>query len=660
MSGGTVGDAAVGAQHDGEVRATSWRFALALAGVLAFAAWQWAPLRAVSFTGEDLGLIQDQRDGFTTLPTVFRPLWHAWFWLGERVLGAADPRPWHFAQLALHLVNAALVALVARALRIGELLALAACALFALGAGCADSVCWIAATNRQLSALGALLCVLGLARIERAPRAHWLALAGLLFQFGSNEEFYGTALLAAGWLGARAARAPPSARGRAWSAALLPLLLVLAHFAFLRGGGGSRLVGSGASFSTALQAAPQHALERLREIAAGWIGGADELDALAVVVLAVSLSWMQQERARAVAVAGWLAASCVPFALESGSRYRDYPTLAPLSIAVALCVDSLLRFAPSDPPSARRVPAALALALALASGWRERREALGEWHAATRELEACRAPLLELARAGAAPPPLLVNLELGTRALLREFPGVGVGQLMAHPTLAFLDTPHACVPPPELDALAADARGLWGRRANGTYGTIDGGELAARPRVESWKLYARVTTAANFEEARAALASGALDPRERAVIEHPALDPELLESAPIEAGEFVREASALAIDRAAATASIELDVQCARERWLVAQHPLLYWELLRFSPEYARLGRVADPRAVRLTASIDGVPVARAPEQSGAADAERESLVFRAQGCGFALRVPGGAHRVALVFAIQPVELSAR
>ncbi|TAJ24967.1 MAG: hypothetical protein EPO68_00615 [Planctomycetota bacterium] len=643
MSGDTVGGAASG----GDTRARALRFALAVGLVLAFAAWCWRDLLAVSFTGEDLGLIQDQRDGYTTLPTVFRPLWHAWFWLGGRLFGAEDPRPWHAAQLALHLANAALVAAIARALRVGDLLALAACALFALGAGCADSVCWIAATNRQLSGFGALVCVLGLLCAEREsvrwPRALLLALAGLLFQYGSNEEVYGTALFASAWLGARALRGATGRRVRAWAIAGAPLLLLALHFAFLRGGSGSRLVGG--SLFDAVAAAPRHALERLREIAGGWVGGADELDALAVVVLGLSLSWMQRERMRALLVGGWLLASFVPFALESGSRYRDYPTLAPLAIAAVVLVDSLLRYVPADPKSARLVPTALALAASLVGGWRERSAALEAWHGATREFEACRAPLFELARTRGAQPPILVNLELGTRALLREFPGIDVAQLLEYPALAFLDTPHACAPPPELDALAADPRGLWGRRADGSHGAIDAAALVARPRVEPWKLYARIRLAASYADARAQLAAGAVDPREVALIEAPLGTLDESGEPALGDDETVAPVAPLAIDRATTTASIALDVRCARERWLVAQHPLLYWELLRFSPEYERLGRVADPRAVRLRATIDGVPV---------------DATFRAQGCGFALRVPAGAHRVELAFVIEPVELSAR
>jgi hypothetical protein len=260
-------------------------------------------------------------------------------------------------------------------------------------------------------------------------------------------------------------------------------------------------------------------------------------------------------------------------------------------------------------------------------------------------LEACRAPLLELARTSGVQPPILVNLELSTRALLREFPGLDVEQLLEYPSLAFLDTPHACAPPPELDALAAQARGLWGRRADGSYGALDAAALVARPRVEPWKLYARIALAASYDDARARLASGALDPRAVALIEAPLGTLEEGGTDDLGADERVAPAAPLAIDREKASASIELDVQCAHERWLVAQHPLLYWELLRFSPEYERLGRVADPRAVRLHAVIDGAPVAQ---------------TLRAQGCGFALRVPAGAHRVQLEFSIQPVELSVR
>ncbi|MBM3976808.1 MAG: hypothetical protein FJ299_07440, partial [Planctomycetes bacterium] len=334
-----------------------WMFVVVL---LATAAWCWRGLLEVSFTGEDLLLIRQQADGYERTGTVFRPLWHAWFWLGERVLGSADPRPWHAAQLGLHLLNAALVAAVARALRLAVLPALAATALFALGAGCADSLCWIAASNRQLSALGALVCVLGLVRYDQGPRWGWIALAGFAVQFGSNEEVYGTALLATGcllWLAWKPARRRDP---RAWLVCLLPAAALALHFLFLRGSGGSSVLSGGNLAALVFEQAPRNALARLAEIAAGWLASADELDALALAVLGCSLSWMQRERQRACVVAGYLLCSFVPFALEGGSRYRDYPTLAPLALALGLLVDSLLLYVPASPAFARRALGALA------------------------------------------------------------------------------------------------------------------------------------------------------------------------------------------------------------------------------------------------------------------------------------------------------------
>jgi hypothetical protein len=628
---------------------SGWRFLIAVGAVLVFAAWCWRGILSVSFTGEDLTLIQQQARGFELTPTVFRPLWHLWFWCGESLFGAVDPRPWHAAQLGLHLANAALVAAIARALRMAVLPSLAAAALFALGPGTADSLCWIAATNRQLAAFGALTCVLGLARFDHGPRWAWLALAGFLVQYGSNEEVYGTALFASGclvWLALKPTR--PKSK-RLLLAALLPLALLAVHYLFLRGSGGSYLTRDGRFAELVFVQAPTNALARLREIAGGWCAGADEYDLIGVVVFGASLSWMKAERQRACFVVGALLASFVPFALEAGSHYRDYPTQAPAALALALLVDSLLLYVPVDPPSARRVPAALALLVACAAGWRERAAALVAWRDATAELEACRAPLVELARTPGARPPLLVNLETGTRALLLAFDGVTPEALLVQPGLAFLDTPHACAPPPELDALAAQPAGAWGRRADGSYGAIDAAQLLARPRVEPWKLYADVRVCSSLDEARARLASGELDPRTTALIEAPLGTLDTQPAAELASGDSLRIVQPLVLDAAHLQATIELELVCTTARWLVAQPPFLYSEAFRFGPEYARLGRVVDPRVVLLEARLD-------PANEGG----QALAALRAQAFGFALQVPAGTQRVALRFAVRPAPLLAR
>lgn len=93
--------------------AWSMRVAAFWIGLLAVA-WAWSFVCALSFSGEDLLLIDEQRAGLHVSGHVFRPLWNSWFWLLQRLPGGDDAALYHAGSLVLHLANCALVYHLAR------------------------------------------------------------------------------------------------------------------------------------------------------------------------------------------------------------------------------------------------------------------------------------------------------------------------------------------------------------------------------------------------------------------------------------------------------------------------------------------------------------------------------------------------------------------
>jgi hypothetical protein len=355
-------------------------------------------------------------------------------------------------------------------------------------------------------------------------------------------------------------------------------------------------------------------------------------------VVIIAFSWTRGPASRVWIVWGALLASFVPFGLEAGSRYRDYPSQAPLALAVGALVDEVVCALPVGMARTRQAVGMLAVVVACAAGHRERTDAMEAWREATSEIESCRSEIQTRARIPGAQPPVLVNLELSTRMLLLAYSGMDAQHVLEQPTLAFLDTPVALVPPSDLDVVAENAHELFGRRADGTYDAIDHAILAARPRVEPWKLYGLVRRCDTLGEARRMLASGEVDIRREAVMEAPLESIDAVPMCEVAAAERVEIVTPLSFDGARLVGTIALEASCSSPRWLVAQHPFLYSERLRTGPEYALLGQSEDPRVVELRAqTADGATLE----------------VWRAQAFGFALRVPAGVSRVQLQFYIK-------
>jgi len=624
-----------------------------LALALAAIALAWRAFTRLPFTGEDAALLLRAREGLAGGGHVFRPLVDACFTAGHALFGAQSPLPYHAFALGLHVLNAALVHVLARELGLGARRALLAALLFGLGAGVVDGLAWISALNRPLSASGCLLAFLGLARLGRSAGLA-LVLAGCALQFLANEEVYGTALCAILFLGlhARAAgghSAVSAERPSARRAALLALVLCAAlawHVLALRGSGGGYLLRAG-GWRAALAAAPEHALERLSALLAGY-GTAAPLVALAALLGPLGLALAGRRRSAALLV-GMFAASFVPFALEGGSRYRDYPTQAPLALLAAsawvprLRAGALARF---EAASAWGLTAALALAIALTSAV-PRAASLRAWREATQELGACSAALRALGPlAPGEPAPLLINLDSSAHALVALAARSELA--LPLPALAFLDSPGACAPPADLDARLATAARVFGRRADGSVGAIDRAELAGRARLAPLRLVEQWRNSDSLAASRALLASRDFELAREAVYEgseRAAQPPSATTAAP---GELALLEPAV-LDAATLSAKLALEARVVRPALLVVDEPWLHSELLRFSADYAWLARLGDARVVRARAR--GFALAQ-PARGGAAQPAFERECAHANAFGFGLPLEPGHWRIELDFRV--------
>lgn len=178
------------------------RNALIPAGLALVVALAWAPILELPFTGEDFVILSRMKLGEAGSPHVFRPANDGWLWFLHTLFGVSSSAPYHAASLFLHLFATLLVFIAASELFANKSVALVAAALFGLGAGCVDSLAWIAAVNRLLSGVGALIALVGVLRVPtRGASALALVVAGLGLQLLSNEEVYGMSLFVLGALG---------------------------------------------------------------------------------------------------------------------------------------------------------------------------------------------------------------------------------------------------------------------------------------------------------------------------------------------------------------------------------------------------------------------------------------------------------------------------
>lgn len=344
------------------------------------------------------------------------------------------------------------------------------------------------------------------------------------------------------------------------------------------------------------------------------------------------------------------AASFVPFALEGGSRYRDYPTQAPLALlaASAWLPQAGRALWQRSATTAWISAATLALGIALASA-APRAAALRAWRAATHELAACSAALraAEPLRAG-EPAPVLLNLDSSAHALVALWSERKLA--LPLPALAFLDSPHACAPPADLEAqLTAGAR-VFGRRADGSIGAIEAAAFATRARLEPLRLVERWHNRASLAESRALLARADFDLAREAVYEGSERAAQVAGNSDAAPGEIELLEPAV-LDAAALSARLVLELRVARPALLVVDEPWLHSELLRFSADYAWLARLEDPRVVRARARLSALSALG--ESAAASVRERECAYANA--FGFGLPLERGHWRVELDFRVAAV-----
>jgi hypothetical protein len=602
--------------------------------VLALLGWAWAPVVSLGLTGEDYAIFSRFLAGESAYPHVFRPWSDGVLRVVYGLFGAESAAPYHVLTLVLHVLNTGLVFLIARRLFGSAAVGCGVAALFALGAGCADSLSWVAAVNRPLSSLGALLAMWGLVGFaERPGRGVALCLVGLGVQYGANEEVYGTALLVIGCLLLFALRWRELWRPALVVAAIAFAGLLLHAFVIGKVPGGKERV-----LELGLAQARYSITTRAAGMAAGW--GLPEWTGLALPFVCAALIAWRRRGAAAFALAAW-AASFVPYALSDAVGYRFYPTQAPTALLLAGGVFVALKgVVPSSFSCAaeRAIAAGLCVA-ALVGSQGPREERLERWHEALGEIELCKEDARALATAGLERPPVLVNLESTTAALFLYHFEVAPGDLVR---IGFLDAATGHVEP------GTRPEGPWyGRRREGSYGSIDAAlYLAESPRVEALRLYGRAVPVGSLAEARARLADGSVDVTSELLVEAEAERLASLDGGARDARApgAVQVLEPFVFGPETRTASMRVRVSCARAAVLAYQENTLYQDWLRVSPDQTIFSGVRRQRVVELRA------------HSVTTGQELDTFYVNAFGLG--ALVPPGEHEVQLDFSVAtPAQL---
>ncbi|MCZ6596825.1 MAG: hypothetical protein O7B99_04230 [Planctomycetota bacterium] len=611
------------------------RFARLDAALLAFAlvvtAWAWAPALGLGFAGEDLAILARLEVGVEGSPHVFRPLADGWLDVLHRVFGAESAAPYHAASLVLHLVNAVLVFLLARRLFGSPLAAVTAALLFGTGAGVTDSVAWIAAVNRPLSGLGALIALNGLVRWGASPRLPGTLLAaGFVAQLLSNEEAYGTAILAVFWLAALRfhgldGRNRGDRRAMVWAAGIT--LVVAAHFLFLA---------EAPEAGTHPGGIYRSLVRRATGIGMGFGVPMSPLAIAAWLPLLFAVAaFAREQRAVLFCLLAWLA-SFVPFVLSDAVGYRFYPTQAPTALLIAAAIPLASR-------GTWRALLCVLVCLAVLIGSHPVRTArLGEWRDALFEVRACRELAREAVRLQPERPPVLVNLETASAGpFLYEY---GLGDPSTLRAVSFLDGVTGLVEPRAEPPGPAASQPAWmGRRCEGSYGVIEPERyLAGRPHVAAVRLYASGVAVASLAEARAKLADGSVDLTREAAVELDAADLAHLQPGDEPGAAIVVEP--FQGDPESITGSMAVEVRAERDAILAVQEGWMYSHGLRFSPENRILSAVKEVRVVKTGARR--------------ADTGAELATFHLNAFGVGVFVPAGEYVVELSFSrLTPQEL---
>lgn len=597
--------------------------------VVAVVGVAWAPLFGLFFTGEDFALLGRVRQGASASPHVFRPLLSVWLRVLHDMFGVEHATPFHAASLLLHAANTALVFLLGRRLFGSVAVAGVAAALFGLGGGALDALAWIAAVNRPLSTFGALLALNGLARFGRRPWAPAFVVAGLAWQFGSNEEFYGTALLAGVWLGGLAWREPRLRRGAAACAVLAFAALLLHRYGLGR-------VPDGFSATEGLRQLPGSVARRAGTIAAGF-GLPSSLGVVLPLLGGVAIVACGRVRAGLFLVLTW-GASLVPFALSDPVAYRFYPTQVGTALLVAGGVGLLVgRFVSRAAEGSRGVAYAglfVGLVLAVVGSHASRTHGFERWRSVLHEIRQCAGPIRELAERSPDTPPVCVNLDASTIALAYYY-----WDFEQHTDVtwtSFLDAASAYVPvtdpPPEP---------WFGRRCEGSYGIVEPGRyFAGRPAIEGVRLYVEVTPVQGLDEARARLTQLETDLTRTAVVE--AEPAELAALAGAAGSTTALEILEPFTNGPAFTASMRVRVTSDAGALLAYQEGWLYDPTFHFAPDWALLSGLTLLRPIRVravTGTGDALPT------------------FHVNAYGLGALVPPGTHEVRLDFyRLSPAE----
>ena len=593
---------------------------LALAAVCVITALSWVGVLTLPLTGEDFVMLGRAARGESSSPHVFRPAADLWLAGLHGVFGVSSATPYHVGSLLLHLACVVLAHRIAKRLFSCEPAAFLAALAFGVSAAATDGLAWIAAVNRPLSGLGAMLAILGALVLVDDRRRGWALVAlGFLLQLASNEEAFGTALLlvllcaCASW--------------RSALVAALGLAVVLTgYFLFLRTGDHLALP------ELRMQSVWTSFLTRHRLVLEG-LGLPPPLSLLLPVIAGAILLARGKRRAALVVVAAW-ACAFVPFVLVEPSRYRFYPSLLPAALLLAAAVTMLV--------PKRGWPPVAGLATAvflLVSTHHDRADRLSAWRAALREVSVCAEAAEEMARERGTPP-VLLNLELSSFGPF--FYHFGFEDPAALPRRHFLDAASGFADPGRLAGLPPGP--WWGRRSDGTYGWIETDEYLDRPRLEDLLLVEEAVLVSSLEEARERLADPTLDLRRTAVLEADRLALDL--------DAMAEPAPSLAVLAPFITTvenrrgRSEVRVRLERPALLVYHANWMFDSFWRVSPDQALLVDAAGTRRIELVVKDLG---------SG----ERFS-VHRANAFGFAVELPAGDRDLALEFELARIRGAGR
>ena len=591
--------------------------------VLGITVLVWGGALRLGLNGEDFAILSRaaRHEG---APHVFRPFADLVTELAYRVVGPSA-RALHLLSLCTHLANAALVFTLVRRLTGDALQASFVGLLFGAGAGPADAIVWCAALSRLLSVLAQLVALHGVVRLARRPvLGTALCVLGIAWQFGTNEEVYGTCLFVGLWaLFDRRREAPrPLLRAALASAALATPLVHYFGFA--------RVPERPLVDTLAVGGAVRSVSTRTLELLAGF--GLPAALGIALAALgALALLLRAPRRAGAFALL-WFGVSFVPHALTEAVGYRAYNTQAALALllsgALVPVATWLRRRRASVAPLAWALPALVLVGLA--AGRAQAR--LSSWRAALTEVDLC-ARLFERWRAEHTAVPALLNLDATTLgAALYWFRLEDLGEL-AH--YGFLDGATGWVPQ-ELPAT------LLGRRFDGSYGAVETESyFAGRPELAPLQTFGAWTVVDGPEAALRLLGDEGFDLTRRCAIDFgtaaPVALPELPDSTAAErvAVEIVRPFEQ---DLAARKASLRVAVAADTPAVLACLEPWLYDASFRFSADQALVAKVDERRRVRWSARR--------------ADTGEELATFFVDAWGLGALLPRGRYELELAWRI--------